>query len=592
MKKILLTVCFFTSIAFFAQKEFVSTSGGSWNTPATWDTVDGVANTLNEIPGAVDNVTITGVTVNVLAGASAMCNNLTVDGSGNNRIIQVYEGASLQVNGDLITNRSQDGVRLSYSSNTPANKDVGTIIIVGETKSDATTVSNRRALISKQLPTSNDWHLISVGGTSSRQNELARAATTDHNYNIVTNAGKFSVGSYNGANAAGSKYEYIAEGTYANSVAFSKIGYAVKVLNTVTAARSNIRLRPIIEDDNASENISDAGDGFNLVGNPFLSYLHANTAADATNNLLTANNAVLEEQTIWIWNNAKSGGAGFETYNLGDASYRIHPLQGFFVKAKSGGGTSQAFNYSTAMQSHDKAGQYFKSTNNRFEIDLSVAIGKKSTNTIVRYIDGTSTSFDNGYDSSIFGGYAASLELYTGLVDGNSVEKLSKQSLPNANFENMIVPVGVTAAVNSQISFTADAINVPEGYKVFLEDRLNNKFTRLDEANAKYTATVTEKSTDGRFFLHTRTSAVLNVDTELLSSVSIYKTNNNNLRIAGLKSGKSNISLYNVLGKKIMNSSFNTNGVQDVSLPKLAKGVYVVQLETEYGNINKKIILE
>ena len=156
----------------------------------------------------------------------------------------------------------------------------------------------------------------------------------------------------------------------------------------------------------------------------------------------------------------------------------------------------------------------------------------------------------------------------------------------------MIVPVGVTAAVNSQISFTADAINVPEGYKVFLEDRLNNKFTRLDEANAKYTATVTEKSTDGRFFLHTRTSAVLNVDTELLSSVSIYKTNNNNLRIAGLKSGKSNISLYNVLGKKIMNSSFNTNGVQDVSLPKLAKGVYVVQLETEYGNINKKIILE
>jgi len=32
--------------------------------------------------------------------------------------------------------------------------------------------------------------------------------------------------------------------------------------------------------------------------------------------------------------------------------------------------------------------------------------------------------------------------------------------------------------------------------------------------------------------------------------------------------------------------------VQEIALPKLAKGIYVVQLTTEAGKLNKKIILE
>ena len=42
----------------------------------------------------------------------------------------------------------------------------------------------------------------------------------------------------------------------------------------------------------------------------------------------------------------------------------------------------------------------------------------------------------------------------------------------------------------------------------------------------------------------------------------------------------------------MFNSSFKTNGVKDISLPSLATGVYIVQLETEAGNLNKKIVLE
>lgn len=64
------------------------------------------------------------------------------------------------------------------------------------------------------------------------------------------------------------------------------------------------------------------------------------------------------------------------------------------------------------------------------------------------------------------------------------------------------------------------------------------------------------------------------------------------LRIVGLQQGNINIKLYNILGKQLLNASFESNGIKDISLPKLTAGVYIVQLETEAGKLNKKIILE
>jgi hypothetical protein len=192
----------------------------------------------------------------------------------------------------------------------------------------------------------------------------------------------------------------------------------------------------------------------------------------------------------------------------------------------------------------------------------------------------------------MFGGYASELQVYTGLVDNNSDKKLAIQSLPNANYDNMVIPVGVTTIPNSEITFTAEALNVPSGYEVYLEDRPNNSFTRLDETGSEYTTTIAEQSTEGRFFLYTATPGTLSLDSEYLNSIKIYKTDDSNLRITGLKQGKSSVSIYDIQGKQILVNSFSTdNGVGNISLPTMAKGVYVVQLETENGKLNRKIIL-
>ena len=47
-----------------------------------------------------------------------------------------------------------------------------------------------------------------------------------------------------------------------------------------------------------------------------------------------------------------------------------------------------------------------------------------------------------------------------------------------------------------------------------------------------------------------------------------------------------------MLGKQVKQTTFNSNGVKDISLPNLAAGVYLVKLKTVNGKLNKKIILE
>lgn len=562
-----------------AAATITSASSGNWQEPTTW--VGSV------MPTSADDVVIPAThDITVPNGIHAEMNNLAVGGNGAS-IIQ-SAGSSMTVNGNITLERSQDG----YVFNGTVGTDMGTLIYSGAPVTKADLSSSPRVRITQKLTDADQWHLFSYGFKQSRLAEIF----LDAHYKVSTttgNEGNLAFSTYDGN--ANPKYSYpytsttaAAIGNSDNDISVDGKGY---VINTA-AGETDIRWRARLQTDDVSIDISDAGDQFNLVGNPYPAYLHANDNADGTNNVLRVNGAngsgVLDEDTIWLWDAANSM---FETKVLGGDSFRINPMQGFFVKAKTGGDVTESFSFTEAMQSHTSTNTFFKTSNQRFEIDLSISSGKLSRSTSIRYIENMTTSFDNGYDGSMFGGYSSGLEVYTNMVNNDSSKKLAIQSLPNTNFEDMIIPVGINAVANSEITFSAKTLNVPSGYKVFLEDRLNNTFTRLDEANAKYVATVKEVATEGRFYLHTR-SAALSTDSELLNSVSICKSDAATLRIVGLSQGKSNVKLFNVLGKQVMNSSFNALGVKEIALPKLAAGVYIVQLETETGSLNKKIVLE
>lgn len=321
---------------------------------------------------------------------------------------------------------------------------------------------------------------------------------------------------------------------------------------------------------------------FNLVGNPFTSFL--NLGDFYVDNPKTT---VLAETEAYFWN-----GSSYDTKTSGlHSTYEIAPGQGFFIEAAVD--TNLTFDISDTNHLADTAeGADTFQKSSRPEIHLFLSDGATSRYSNFYYIDGTTTGFDSGYDGKLFGGVTQSFALYSHLVSSSEGKYFQLQSLPKDNYENMVIPIGINADAGKEITFSTEVLNLPTGLKVYLEDRETNTFNRLDGAN-KYTITLTETSNGiGRFYLHTAQNT-LNLNTNLiLEKISIYKTDHTTLRIVGLSQGKTTIKLFNMLGKQLLNSCFTTNGVQDISLPQLSTGIYLIQLESEKGTLNKKIILE
>ena len=125
---------------------------------------------------------------------------------------------------------------------------------------------------------------------------------------------------------------------------------------------------------------------------------------------------------------------------------------------------------------------------------------------------------------------------------------------------------------------------------MYLEDKISGEFTNLSETTYK---TTIEEATNGvgQFYIHTATKSLSTDDiaTEL-NNVSIYKSSNKEITISGLNTNAS-VSVFSLLGKKVMNTNITSNGVSKISLPTVSAGVYIVKLNSEYGEITKKITL-
>lgn len=374
-------------------------------------------------------------------------------------------------------------------------------------------------------------------------------------------------------NTSGDDWTYLqATGTGTFS---SGKGYAVKK-NSVTGAISfsgNLNTN----DAGVDFTLSNADNGFNLLGNPYTSFISSAT--------LLSNATLSENQSIWVFNETLGTNGTYEPKTFAN-NFMLAPGQGFFVKSNAAGGT---VNFTESNQSHN-ADTFQKSE--KTEVKLQIAVDGFNNYTKIEYLNSATKGFDNGFEGELFNKNSDNFAIYSQLLEDNIGKNYQIQSLPIAEMDAIIIPVGVKVESNKEIVFSAETLNLPTNLNVFIEDREKNIFTNLNDENYKV---IIEQALDniGRFFLHTSSKAALSVDdaTEL-NNINIYQANPSTLRIVGLQKGNVNITLYNLLGKEMMNSSFDANGLKEVSLPNLAKGVYIVQLETETGNLNKKIILE
>tara|TARA_B110000902_G_scaffold175613_1_gene199344 strand:+ start:5387 stop:6796 length:1410 start_codon:yes stop_codon:yes gene_type:complete len=317
---------------------------------------------------------------------------------------------------------------------------------------------------------------------------------------------------------------------------------------------------------------------WNLIGNPATSHLNVTA-------FLITNTTPLKDtfEAVYVWN------ADTNSYNALTTGY-IQPGQAFFVNSNA---ASTAVTVTDAMLSHQENVLFYKSTQSASpSIKLFLSDGTMTKETEINYLEGKTTGLDPRFDIGLFDGVASDFKIYSHLISQNEGIPFMKQALPNVGFENLVVPVGIKS-VAKEITFTVKATNLSEGFFVFLEDKLNNTVTRLDESNTSYKITLSETiDTTGRFFLHTKSSGVLSTEDVDLQNINVYKTSNASLLIIGLTEGNANITLFSILGKQVLNTHFLSKSTNEIDLPKLATGVYFVKLQHEKGSITKKIIIE
>ena len=412
----------------------------------------------------------------------------------------------------------------------------------------------------------NGWHLVS----SPVAGEVFDNAFATTN-NIATGSNNnLGIANYN---ASGNSWTYLQSPTGSIS-STSGLGYSMK-----RSATGTVGFTGTINTDNVNNvAVSAADDEFVLLGNPYTAYMSSQTFLNDNTNL--------DQSQIWVWEQGATGGNYIANTAKGD-NFIVAPGQGFFVKKATTGST---VNFSESNQTGSS--DTFKKSS-RTEVKLLMNDGQMNRFAKFYFVNSATPGFDAGWEGETFEGIANNFDVFSQLVADNQGKNYQVQSLPISDIESTIIPIGIKAVAGKEITFSVETLNLPTNLKVFLEDRENNTIIRLDEANSNYKITL-NSSLDGvgRFYLHTNSSSVLSTESLSLNAISLYTVDKSKLRIIGLSQGKSSIKVFNILGKQVVNSSFTSNGMQDINLPNLKSGVYIVQLKTEEGTLNKKIVLE
>ncbi|WGH76327.1 T9SS type A sorting domain-containing protein [Tenacibaculum tangerinum] len=322
--------------------------------------------------------------------------------------------------------------------------------------------------------------------------------------------------------------------------------------------------------------ISQGANNWNLIGNSFPSYMDIG-AFIASNGIVGSDLLSDAYQAVYVWN------ASTASYDPLTTGY-VHPGQAFFVNSKV---PEDNASITSAMQSHQTGVPFYKSDVPSLTLNLSDGVATRKTT--INYTDSGTKGLDAGLDIGMFNGVNSGLNVYTHLVDTKETIPFAKQTLPITELETMVIPIGVHANAGKNLNFSVETQNLPSDVNVYLEDRDAGTFTEI--GNASY-----EMGSDeivvgvGRFYIHISSKSPT-AQVHTLDDVLIFQKDKN-LHIMGLTDTAANVTLFDVLGKKVLQTTFNASNSSAVALPELSSSIYILKVDTKNGTLRKKLLLE
>jgi trimeric autotransporter adhesin len=537
-----------------------STGDNQWSTAANWSS--------GSVPTLSDNVTISsGQTIEVINSTTASANAITIDSGGS---LTIAKNSDLTLSGNFTNNGT-------VTLNSDAD-EFSSLLVSG------TAIGNITYNRYVNIVGTGEWDLIGapVSGMA--------FSTLIQDPNIARNGDFYAVGSYDNTTDTWTNATSATTGNLALGQGYQMATTSGGTLSFTGDIADGNRTVTITNNDAAN---SGAGRRWNLIANPFASYLNGNSNADGTNNFLTVNTAAIDDnfEAIYGW---KADGTGYTIYNNTSTATYIAPGQGFFVAA-AGSGEGQTITFTKAMQTVIGADDFValgpSVTSYELVLDMhSDAV--KVADTKFYFKEGLTLGLDPGYDA---GAYNQTSGLSSRFLEQDSGIGMGINAMSIDDMSNVIVPLVVHQQAGITLKIQIANSTIPEDINVYLEDTVENTFTLLTNERFELLAQTTLSGV-GRFFLHFTTN-VLSTDTVSSTSlVTVYKGKGNTyITVEGLQqfSQPANLTLYNILGMKILSRKIqNPSQKEMLSTVGLSTGVYILKVQAENIVFTKKLVIE
>lgn len=332
-------------------------------------------------------------------------------------------------------------------------------------------------------------------------------------------------------------------------------------------------------------------EGFNLVGNPYLSYVDWDLATKT--NL---------ETTMWYRTKSTGGVYVFDTYGatagvgtglngIGNVTKRIPPMQAFWVRVVAGK-TSGTLAFDNSMRvARDVSTNSFRAPSAIQSIQkvlrLKVSNGTNSDEAIVLFNPNASDELDDFDSPKMTNANPVVPEIYT-LSGSERVVINGFNSVDNGRE----IPLGFTTGESNTFSLKATEINnFDDGTIIILKDNLLETEQELSLTNS-YSFISDAFSSSSRFSLIFRTNSIT---TDLdkganENSIIINKDKNNQISVSCLSdlNDQSFIAIYNVVGKLLYTKQLVNH--QTVLDAPIAGGVCLIRVINGRSCATKKLI--
>ena len=458
------------------------------------------------------------------------------------------------------------------------------------------------AAIAKQYVDNDGWHLIGSPFSDATWDDLSfENSSTVFNHPVggssLDSCNYCNLWWYDGSTDNGTDIGFMAStayGTWRTSTDGTQAFAPDKGWNMYFDANQNFGSAPwtivfsgTLNDGNITQVVNENNSGWNLVANPYSTVLDWDEVDDD----LAAEGIALGYH---IWDHANtnfavySGGSG----TLGATRY-IAPLQGYYVQtatagAQNGGDVFHNFNLTNDDRPNtceNTGGNNFKSSIVQKQViklrTTHLGSGKMDEMVIQMY-DGALRQFSSDQDiRKLLTTYEDVPSLYA--RKGSNFTSITAMPVPNGQDS---IPIGIYTADGSSVKI--EAVNVPFGYSLFLEDIVTGKWHSLESAHQFEQM----EQYQHRFVLHFSDQEIQARDWTRRNPFDLYFDFNGQLVIKSLKRlDNVNWYLYDMSGKVVVNGRLSAlDGTTDrISVGNIKSGVYIFALDEGDTRYSEKL---